>query len=192
MNLQTAKTESVCSRQQIIAYIEGELSPREEIDLEKHLAVCKGCAEELNEQKKLLFALDFALDENEKEFELPEDFAKVVVTNAESNVSGLRHPKERFKALFVCSALFLLVLIGLGKETGTIVETSEKFVEQFWAVGGFAFHLIHDIAVGFAVILRSLSQRFIFNSAFSLAILFIFFIFTFLIISRLFARQYRT
>ena len=132
MSLQTAKTESNCSRQQVIAYIDGDLSPREEIVLEKHLAVCKSCADELNEQKKLLFALDFALDENEREFELPEDFTKVVVTNAESKVSGLRHPQERFRALFVCSALFLFVLLGLGKETGTFVETSEKFANSFW------------------------------------------------------------
>lgn len=192
MTLQIAKTESVCSRQQIIAYVDGDLSPREEIVLEKHLAVCKTCAEELNEQKKLLLALEFALDENEREFELPEEFTKIVVTNAESNVSGLRRPQERFKAFFVCAALFLLILIGLGKETGNVVKTSNQFVAQIWAVGGFAFELIHDLAVGITVILRTLSHRFIFNSAISLGILLLFFIFTSLILTRWFAREYRT
>ncbi len=191
MSLQAAKSESICSRQQIIAYIEGELSPREEIVLEKHLAVCKSCVEEINEQKKLLFALDFALDEHEKEFELPEDFTKVIVTNAESNVRGLRRPQERFKALFVCSALFLLVLLGLGEETGNIVKTSENFISQFWTVGGFVFELIHDVAVGIAVILRSLSHRFIFASAVPLGILLVFLIFTSFVLSRFFLRQDR-
>lgn len=192
MNLQTAKTEKICSRQQIIAYIDGDLSPREEIVLEKHLAVCKSCAAELNEQKKLLCALDFVLDEHEREFELPEDFTKVIVTSAESNVRGLRRPQERFKALFVCSALFLLVLLGLGEETGNIIKTSEQFVAQFWAIGGFAFNLGHDLAVGIAVILRSLSHRFIFNSAVSLSVLLVFLIFTSLLLSRLFSREYHT
>ena len=78
-----------------------------------HLAHCPACAEELNEQKKMLCALDIALIEDEKEFELPENFTRVVVANAESSVGGLRQPQERFKTLFVCAALFLLVLLGL-------------------------------------------------------------------------------
>lgn len=192
MNLQTAKTESICSRQQIIAYVDGDLSPREELVLEKHLAVCKNCAEELNEQKKLLLALDFVLDENEREFDLPEEFTKIVVANAESNVSGLRRPQERFKAFFVCAALFLLILFGLGRESGDALNNSGQFLSQIWAVGGFAFELIHDLAVGITVILRSLSHRFIFNSAISLGILLVFFIFTTLILTRWFAREYRT
>ncbi len=192
MTLQTAQTKKKCSRRQIVAYIEGDLSPREEIVLEKHLAVCRTCAAELNEQKKLLCALDFVLDENEREFELPEDFTKVIVTNAESNVCGLRRPQERFKALFVCSTLFLLVLLGLGEEAGSIVAGSEQFIAQFGAVGGFAFNLMHDLAVGIAVILRSLSHRFIFSSAVSLGVLLIFFILTMLVLSRLFSREYHT
>ena len=192
MTLQTAKTESICSRQKIIAYVDGDLSPREEIVLEKHLAVCKTCAEELNEQKKLLLALDYALDENEREFDIPEEFTKIVVANAESNVSGLRRPQERTKAFFVCAALFLLILLGLGKETENLFKTPEQFLGQFGAVGGFAFQLIHDLAVGITVILRSLSHKFIFSSAVSLGVLFLFFIFTSLVISRWFSREYRT
>lgn len=192
MDLQTAKKETTCSHTQIIAYIDGDLSPREEIELEKHLAVCKECLDELNEQKKLLCALDFALDEHEKELELPEDFTKVIVTNAESNVSGLRRPQERFKALFVCSTLFLMVLLGLGEETGNYFRTSEGFVGQIWAVGGFAINLTHDLAVGIVVILRTLTHRFIFNSAVSLGSLFIILIFISLVLSRFFTRENRT
>lgn len=191
MNLQTAKNESTCSRQQIIAYIDGELSPREEIVLETHLAVCKTCAGELNEQKRLLFALDYVLDENEREFELPEEFTKIVVTNAESKVSGLRRPQERSKALFVCAALFLLVLLGLGEEAGNFFKSPGEFFAQLQVLGGFAFQLVHDLAVGIAVILRSLSHRFIFNSAVSLGVLLLFLIFTSFVLSRLITREYR-
>jgi anti-sigma factor RsiW len=78
MNLPKPPIENECPRAELAAYIDGELLPREEIELERHLAGCGVCKFELNEQKRLLFALDFAL-EDEKDFELPANFAKVVV-----------------------------------------------------------------------------------------------------------------
>lgn len=189
MNLQGATTENICSyRSEIAAYIDGELLPREELELESHLAVCGSCAAELNEQKKLLRALDYAL-ENEREIELPANFTKIVVANAESKVSGLRRPQERSKSLFVCAALFLLVLLGLGGETGTVVNTFGKFAEQFLAVGGFVWNLIYDISVGTAVVLRSLSSQFIFNSTASLAILLVLVFLSLFLLSRFVASQ---
>lgn len=171
MDFQTATIEEICSqRSDLAAYIDGELSPREELELELHLAVCKVCSGELNEQKKLLQALDFAL-ESEAEIELPADFTRIVVANAESKVSGLRRPQERFRALFVCAALFLLVILGLGGETKTVFETFAKFGEQFLAVGGFVWNLIYDIAFGAAIVLRSLSHHLVSNSAFSAMLL---------------------
>lgn len=171
MNFDTTAIEEICSHHSdLAAYLDGELSPREELELEKHLAVCKDCSDELNEQKKLLRALDFAL-ENEREIELPADFTRIVVANAESKVSGLRRPQERSKSLFVCAALFLLVLLGLGGETRTVWHTFAKFAEQFLAVGGFIWNLIYDVAVGSAIVLRSLSNQVVFNSNFSVALL---------------------
>jgi len=190
MNHQIAANEQVCPRNEIAAYIDGELSPREELDLEIHLANCPLCKEELNEQKKLLCALDFAL-ENESEIGLPENFTKIVVTNAESNVKGLRRPQERFKALFVCAALFLLVILGLGSETETILNAFWKFADQVLAVGGFVVHLIFDIAVGTTIILRSLSHRLVFDAGVAAAFLIgLFFVFL-IALSRLIIRYNR-
>ncbi len=189
MNSQTATTEKICSQtSEIAAFIDGELLPREELELELHLAVCGSCSAELNEQKKLLCALDFAL-ENEKQFELPANFTKIVVANAESKVSGLRRPQERSKALFVCATLFLLVLLGLGGETETVLNTFRKFAEQFLAVGGFVWHLIYDVSVGTAIVLRSLSSQFIFNSFASLAILIVFVFLSLFLLSRFISLQ---
>ena len=191
MNPQTATIEEICSqRSELAAYVDGELSPREELELEIHLAVCVTCSEELNEQKKLLCALDFAL-ENEREIELPANFTRIVVANAESKVSGLRRPQERFKSLFVCAALFLLVLLGLGGETKTVLNTFAKFAEQFLAVGGFVWHLIYDVAAGTAIILRSLSNQLVFNSNFSFAVLIGFFFIALVFLSRLTTRSSR-
>lgn len=167
MNLPVSTIGEICSQgSEIAAYIDGELSLREELELETHLANCGSCNRELNEQKRLLRALDFAL-ENEEGIELPANFTKVIVTNAESKVSGLRRPQERSKALFVCAALFLLIILGLGSETETVFNAFGKFAEQMFAVGGFAAHLIYDISMGTAIILRSLSSQFVFDSTVS-------------------------
>ncbi len=185
MDLPIVTTEEECPRTKLAAYIDGELPPREELELELHLANCKTCAAELNEQKKLLCVLDFAL-ENERKIELPANFTKVIVTKAESNVSGLRSSKERFKALFVCFGLFLLVILGLGAETETVLNTFVKFTEQFFAVCGFAIHLIYDVSIGTAVILRSLGNQFVNNSAVTFAFFTAFLLVSVFALSRLF------
>jgi predicted anti-sigma-YlaC factor YlaD len=187
MKQEIAKVQSSCPREEIAAYIDGEISPREELELEMHFAVCKPCTDELNSQKKLLCALDsFCL--NEEEIELPENFTKVIVTTAESHVSGLRRPQERRTALFICSALFLLVLVGLGGEIDSVFGTFGKFAEQSAAVAGFVGHLLYDIAFGVTVILRSLSNQIFFNSAVSFGIIAVFFLISIFALSRLVVR----
>ena len=189
MNSQTVTIEKICSQtSELAAFIDGELLPREELELELHLAVCGSCAAELNEQKKLLCALDCVL-ENEKQIELPANFTKIVVTNAESKVSGLRRPQERSKALFVCAALFLLMLLGLGGETETVLNTFGKFAEQFLAVGGFVWNLVYDVSVGTAIVLRSFSSQFILNSSASLATLIVFVLLSLFLLTRFVSSQ---
>jgi anti-sigma factor RsiW len=190
MKQEASKRQTDCPRIEIAAYIDGELSPREEFDLELHFAGCQTCAVELNEQKKLLCALDFAL-ENEDEIELPENFTKVVVTNAESNVQGLRCPRERSRALFVCAALFLVVFLGLGAETSKTFATMGAVTEQLFSVGGFLIHFIHDITVAATVIFRSFCLQFVFKSAASAFVVGIGFIVSLLIFSRLILRRSR-
>lgn len=186
MNFQELKKLNECPRAEIAAYIDGELAPVEELELEIHFVACKDCAEELNQQKKLLCALDFALEEDE--IELPENFTKVVVANAESRVSGLRRQNERFNALFICSALSLLVFAGFGSEAQSVLASSGVVVEQFLAVGAFIAHLAYDVAIGATVILRSICLRFVFNSAISLALTAAVFGFSALVFSRLLFR----
>ncbi|HXH69289.1 MAG TPA: zf-HC2 domain-containing protein [Pyrinomonadaceae bacterium] len=190
MNLPIVTTEKECPREQLAAYIDGELLAREELELEMHLAICKACAAELNEQKKLLCVLNFAL-ENEREIELPANFTKIIVTKAESNVSGLRSSRERFKALFVCSVLFLLVLLGLGGKIEPVLNTYIKFTDQIFAVFGFVFHLIYDVSIGTAVILRSLGSGFVNDSAVVFAFFAAFLLVSLFALSRLFVRYNR-
>lgn len=190
MNLQTKTVLEKCPKTEFSAYIDGELSPREEMDLEVHLANCVVCTTELNEQKKVLFALD-SLVEEKNLFELPANFTKVIVANAESEVSGLRRPQERFKAFFVCALLFLLALSGFGNQTKAIFSAFGKFSEQFLIVIRFLTHSVYDVAVGISVIFRSLSYQIVNNSIAPVFFAVLFLLFALFAVSRLVVRQNR-
>ena len=166
MSIEVVTNEKICPRSEIAAYLDGELSAADELYLEQHFAVCETCLDELNLQKKLLSALDFAFENKYEEIELPANFTKVVVAKAESGVSGLRSKKERFWALSICSALFLLTIIGLGAESEQVFATFADIGKQLLALAGFINHFIFNITIGLAVILRCLSQKVVFSSGF--------------------------
>lgn len=160
MKEQAGKIEQEsCPRADIAVYVDGELAPRQELVLEQHLAACEICRTELNEQKKLLRALDFLLDEKPSEIEIPKNFAKVVATRAESSVSGLRNREERRRAVFLCVSLGLIALVGLGADAQRVFTAFGSVFEQIVAVAVFVGHLTYDIAFGVVVILRALANQ---------------------------------
>lgn len=137
----------------IAAYVDGELPSVGELELEAHFASCKSCAAELNVQKQLLHELEFNLKQN-ADIELPPDFAKVVVANAESTVAGLRRPRERFNALFISGGLGLFVLMSFGVSASTSL-----FFDKIAAVASFFGHFIYDVLLGVVVILRGVAVQ---------------------------------
>lgn len=159
MKEQAGQINLTCPLMEIAAYVDGELSPRRELALEQHLTSCKICRAELNEQKKLLCALDFLHEENPSEIEIPKNFARVVATRAESNVSGLRNREERGRAIFLCASLFLLIFVGLGAETEKMFTASGAIFERVLAIVAFFGHLTYNVAFGVVVILRSLANQ---------------------------------
>jgi len=184
MDLRNAQPERDCPSEEISSYIDGELTPSRELELEMHFASCESCRAELNLQKKFLIALDHAL-ESEAEVDLPANFTRLVVANAESRVSGLRRRSERFNAFFVCSGLFLIIIFALGA-SGSNTARDAVFVvfEKIAAVASFAVHMVYDVAVGAVVILRSLASRFVMDSSVKLLFPGIAFVY-FYIVSRL-------
>ena len=153
-----------CPRDEISSYIDGELGPEQELDLEMHFAVCSVCSEELKLQRQFLCALDASLV-SEPEIELPKDFTKVVVATAESRVSGLRRPTERFNAAFICSGLVLVMMFSLGAASGDPLGTFFGVLDKTAAVASFIGHMAYDVAVGAVIIIRSLSSYFILDSS---------------------------
>ena len=153
-----------CPTDEIAAYIDGELSAAHELELEDHLAGCQICSVELNQQKQFLCGLSSSL-KNEGEIELPANFTKLVVANAESSVNGLRRPRERFNAIFICAGLFLFALFALGTGAGNLLAGISSILDQIAAVGGFFGHIIYSFFVGVAIVLRSFAAQFRFDAA---------------------------
>ncbi|PYT01918.1 MAG: hypothetical protein DMF63_03550 [Acidobacteria bacterium] len=151
------KTKLICPSPDLSAYIDGELSSQDELKLEMHVAGCRTCADDLNLQKSFLNALDFSLD-HEAEIELPKNFTKTVVANAESRVTGLRRPHELRNAALICIGLILVALLALGSNTERTLAASAAVVEKLFAIVTSAGHVLYDAALGSSIVLRSLAN----------------------------------
>lgn len=153
----------VCPTDEIAAYIDGELTSAREMELDLHFAGCANCSSELNSQKRFLRDLDLSL-KHESELDLPDNFTKVVVAKAESNVTGLRRSSERFNAVFICAGLLLFVLFAMGAEAGRFIDGILSAVEGVAAVGSFFGHLFYSVFVGLTIIVRNVASQFQFGA----------------------------
>lgn len=150
--------EKKCPVEDIAAYIDGELDAAREAEIEVHFAACDECRLELNLQKQFLCDVTSGL-QREDAIELPRDFAKKIAVSAGSSVSGLRRPRERFNALFICSALALFALFALGTEAGNWLNLTYRAFDQIVAVGAFFGQLVYSFFVGVAIVLRTFAAR---------------------------------
>lgn len=152
-----------CPSADIAAYIDGEFDLTRELQLDQHFSECSVCANELNRQKQFLCELDSSL-KHEAAIDLPADFTKTIVANAESTVSGLRRPRERFNALFICAGLVLFVLFALGSDAARVLDGVSLVFEKVIAIGVFFGHCVYSAFLGFAVILRAFAAQFRFEA----------------------------
>jgi hypothetical protein len=167
-----------CPSTEIAAYLDDELSAEAESALERHIAKCSTCSDEINVQKQFINVLNGSLGSG---LETPRDFTKKVVVNAESSVRGLRRSNERLNALFVCCCLLLFVLFSLGASAPGAFATFFEFVSRIAAVISFSTHLLYDLSMGIVIVLRSVGAQpgFDFAAAFLTTILIFGFAFRF-------------
>jgi len=158
MKLQNEFNSGECPTIEIASYLDSELSPDRELEFELHLKSCQTCREELQLQRQFLSTLNTKLT-GDLDIELPPDFAKRIVTNAESSVSGLRKPVERFNAVFICAALMLLVLFALGSDSFGLFAGVRALFEKAAAVSGLAGHVVVSFLVGVGVVIRPFSSQ---------------------------------
>ena len=151
-----------CPTNEISAYIDGELDIVRELEMDAHFAICPDCTIELNQQKQFLCGLNASLN-REQDIELPSNFTRSIVANAESSVSGVRRPRELYNAVFICVALALFVLFALGADAGRMITGAYGMLEQTATVGGIFGQLIYSIFIGIVIVLRSFATQFGFD-----------------------------
>ena len=159
MEIEFEIERDICPSYEIAAYIDGELDVARSVELDLHFASCSICTDELNHQKHFLCTLNNSL-RNELEIDLPKDFTKQIVANAESHVVGLRGSRERFNAIFIIVALLLFVLFALGSDAETLFSGVKNLAEQVAAVGAFFGRLVYSFFVGIIIILRTFAAPF--------------------------------
>ncbi|MBC7798931.1 MAG: hypothetical protein H7Z37_18835 [Pyrinomonadaceae bacterium] len=153
-----------CSHSEIANYLDGELAPNAEIIFERHLVVCEICAARLNEQKQVLLALNAAFSD-ENRFDLPVDFTKKIIVEAESDVSGLRERSERRRAVFLVSGLFatFVTILFFSRQSGILFAISDVAL----ASGKFVVNFLYAFGLSVVVILRVVNHHFLFDSTVS-------------------------
>lgn len=155
-----------CERENIAAYLDGELDAAAALRFEEHTRVCGDCAAELREQKRLLCALDFMFDGGDPAMALPKNFAQIVAAHAESDMRGVREQSERKLALRLCLALASISFLLLGGATlsNYLLAPLRLIFKQGGSLLSFAGHALYDVGAGAAIILRAFGGHFIFES----------------------------
>ena len=141
---------SDCPSEEIGAYLDAELSPERAAALEDHFAECAVCRDELNSQKAFLLELSRSLEAGAS-LELPKNFARAVVTKAESSVTGLRKRSERIAAFSIIGVLVLLAVIGFAGDPSRAYSDAARPLGNVGAFLDIAAGLLYSVAfaVGF-------------------------------------------
>ena len=151
--------------EELAAYLDGELDAASRARVEQHLLECSSCSRGLREQKRLLRALDFALDDD-PQLRLPSNFSQVVAARAQSDMGGLRHRAERKRAMLVCAALGVgsLILLGGAALSETVLTPVVTAGRHAFSLFDLIWQALHGAGRGISIILRVLGRHFIFDS----------------------------
>jgi hypothetical protein len=183
--------EKGCQFQDVAAYLDGELSGALLQNFEAHLQTCATCAAELRSQRQLLCTLDVAFNES-VEFQLPQDFTRVVAAHAESDLSGMRRKGERHRALQVCAILALVSFALLGTAARTlIVEPTQSFLRLAATIFDFGWRVTYDAGTGLAVIIRVLGRAIVSGPPSLALVMLLVFVISISLLSFLIAKYHR-
>jgi hypothetical protein len=159
---------SACQSEEIAAYLDGELDSVVRQLFEEHLKECRSCASSLEEQKRLLCMLDFALGSSggQSALPLPKDFAQLVAVRAESDMSGVRRSSEHGVALRVCAVLTLVAfgLLGGAAMSEAVVRPTLALFRHGAIILDFTWRVLYDAGAGLTVISRDLGGHWLFES----------------------------
>ncbi len=155
-----------CQSEEIAAYLDGELSNLALAIFEDHLKECASCAADMEEQKRLLCTLDFALGGGDKSLPLPEGFAQTVAVRAENDMRGMRKISEHAVALRACVVLALVAfaLLGGAALSESVVRPALAVFKHLASVVDVSGRVLFDAGAGLTVISRDLGGHLLFES----------------------------
>ncbi len=148
------KNSQNCSPRPLQEYLDGEVDQHRESELLEHISTCKTCNDELNFHKTV-FEKARGLRNG---VELPLNFADVVTTNAESQISGLRRRKERIAALSVVAFLAFATLVLISFDVARPLAASYLLVGKLAALLAMIGNFLGNMAIGVLVIVRVVIQ----------------------------------
>jgi hypothetical protein len=164
-----SRQQHACPSEDVAAYLDGELDAQSVALFERHLKECGQCATELQQQRRLLCTLDFALGGREGEdLQLPTNFSEVVTAHAQSDLSSLRSERaEHKRALRLCLALAFasFALLGGAALSESVFKPLGLLIRHAGTVLGFMGRAIYDFGAGVAVIARAIGGHTIYESA---------------------------
>lgn len=188
--------ESACQSEEIAAYLDGELDAQAVVLFERHLKRCERCAVELQEQRRLLCTLDFALRGREAEdLQLPKNFSEIVVAHAQSELGGLRRESaERRRALRLCLALSVasFALLGGAAMSESILRPLGLVVRHAGTLLGFLGRALYDFGAGLAVVARGIGGHTIFESNGLASLVFLLLAIALVVLPRLISSYHRS
>jgi predicted anti-sigma-YlaC factor YlaD len=148
----------ICRKENIAAYIDGDLEPASRSAFEVHLEECASCTSELQAQQLFMCELDSALA-NPTELAVPANFARVVAVNAASDMSGARSAVEHARALRFCVILGLAAFALLGVASSKALLLSAQSVSsKIFGVLSLLGQAVFNAVAGLTVISRVISR----------------------------------
>lgn len=157
----------LCERQQIAAYLDGELDVSAGAIFEQHLLECRTCNSELNAQRLFIRELDATLT-LPPDLPVPTNFAQLVAARAESDMRGVRETSEHKRAFRFCLLLAIASFALLGAAASkALFFNGRTLANQILGIFGLLWTTLYDAAVGLTVISRVLSGGLIPESTFA-------------------------
>ena len=141
-----------CNVEQILAYIDGDLSPDDAARVRAHTAACESCRQVLQSEQ----ALDSALG-GLSAFSPPPEFASETVRRAQCDVGhALRSPREWKRAAAVTGGLGMLSVVLLWP-TG-ILSTVLTNLAPLRCLGRFALGWVESSALSLFIVCKAVSR----------------------------------
>jgi anti-sigma factor RsiW len=147
-----------CPREEIAAYLDGELDSNALNSFEAHVEQCGDCATELRSQRQLLCTLEAAFG-SARHIQLPHNFTRVVAAHAENDMRGLRHKGEWRRALQLCAALLIAAFMLLGAASNSLIfQPARAFLRITASALDVLLRTVADAAEGVTIIARMIAR----------------------------------